>query len=159
MEVVKQMQEMGYVFTVLGGRLKYHYAGPGEPDIRASELLMELRANKEEVLNYIAAIPPPAPLECDNDTAEIINKVYQGTFSGSALVPVLPEYRDIFGYSVWICANEQAATKKRIDSTISDLVFTVTEFKAMVETAMKGLDELRSVINVKRTFGGVIGVA
>lgn len=158
MEAIKRLQEMGYIFTVVNGRLKYRYSGPDEPDVSlAAELIASLRANKEEALSYLGAIPPPlAELKPDIDTAEVIHKIYQGTFTGSALISVLPEYRDIFGYSVWICASETLAAKKRADATICDLIFTVKEFKLMIETARVARDELKALIDAKRTFNGLV---
>lgn len=88
---------------------------------------------------------------------DVIRAIYSGTFKGSCLLPVMPDYQDILGNAVWVCANEQQAARKR--RTEPELVFAVNEFKLIVETAEKGVDGLRRVINTKRTFGGVIGVA
>lgn len=158
MEAIQRLKEMGYIFTVQNGRLKYRYAGPSDPDPKVvAELIASLRANKEEALSYLGAIPPPpVALKPEIDDAEVINKVYQGTFTGSALIPVLPEYQDIFGYCVWICANETLAAAKRADRTICDLIFTVAEFKLMIETAMADRDELKALIDAKRTFNGLV---
>lgn len=59
-------------------------------------------------------------------------------------------------YSVWICASETLAAKKRADATICDLIFTVKEFKLMIETAMVARDELKALIDAKRTFNGLV---
>lgn len=148
---------MGYFFTVQDDRLKYFFAGPGEPDSnKATKLFALIKTNKEEAINYLAAIPPPKQPGPNLDTSEVINQIYLGTFTGSALIPVLSEYQDIFGYCVWICANDQAADRKRADATISDLVFTVQEFKEIVETAMSGHDKLKALMEVKRIFKGLV---
>ncbi|MCM0758119.1 hypothetical protein M7775_05955 [Sporomusa sphaeroides DSM 2875] len=48
------------------------------------------------------------------------------------------------------------AAKKRADATICDLIFTVKEFKLMIETAMVARDELKALIDAKRTFNGLV---
>jgi len=81
---------------------------------------------------------------------------YRGV-KGAALIPVLPAYHEILGQACWVCSKTETAAKKR--HTEQEMVFTVGEFKVIVETALQGSEALQSVINVKRAFNGVIGVA
>lgn len=91
-------------------------------------------------------------------TAEdVIQVIYAGTFKGSCLLPVLPAYQEVLGQACWICANEQQAARKR--KTETELVFSVREFKAVIDTAAQGMAGLVAVINAKRTFRGVVGIA
>lgn len=125
----------------------------GEPD---EALLQAIRDNKEALVRRLSQ--QTYQLKRTDKTAEdVIRAIYAGTFTGAALIPVLQAYQAVLGQAVWVCATErQAARKRHIEA---ELVFTVDEFKAVVETALQGIDGLRSVINVKRTFGGIIGVA
>ncbi|SDE24016.1 hypothetical protein [Sporomusa acidovorans] len=91
-------------------------------------------------------------------TAEcVINAIYAGTFNGSVLIKVLPEYQQVLGLAVWVCSNPETAARKRQAEV--ELVFTTEELKLVVETAMDGIEELRCLIDAKRMFGGVIGEA
>lgn len=88
---------------------------------------------------------------------DVIHAIYDGSFKGACILPVSLSYRHVLGESIWVCSNDQQARRKRSNDT--RLVFTVNEFKEIVLLGMQGMDDLRSVIQAKHTFGGVIVVA
>lgn len=88
------------------------------------------------------------------NTADIIHAIYNGTFKGAALLPVLPEYQAILGAACWVCSDIGLAERKR--RTEKELVFTVPELKATVDTAAAGMDKLKGIIAVKQAFRGVV---
>ncbi|MBP2650763.1 MAG: hypothetical protein H6Q74_1588 [Firmicutes bacterium] len=91
-------------------------------------------------------------------TAEnVIKAIYAGTYKGSCLLPVLSEYQDILGKAVWVCSSERQAGRKR--ETEKEIVLTVDELKMVVNEAMRGKTELRTIIQAKQAFNGVFIVA
>jgi hypothetical protein len=133
------------------GTLKVSFHG--EPD---KLLIQALRDNKVRIIEYLRRQDTRSTP--DYNTAEdVIRAIYEGTFRGAALIPVLPDYQEILGQACWVCAKMETAAKKR--HTEQELVFTVEEFKVIVETALQEIEGLQSVVNVKRAFNGVIGVA
>lgn len=88
---------------------------------------------------------------------EVIRAIYNNTFKGACLIPVKPAYREIFGTACWICGSERQALRKRM--TEAELVFTVDEFKLIVDEALHGKEVLQAIIEQKKAFGGVIGIA
>lgn len=88
---------------------------------------------------------------------DVIHAIYNGSFKGACILPVSLPYRPVFGESIWVCSNDQQARRKRSNDT--RMVFTIDEFKEIVLLGIQGIDDLRSVIQAKHTFGGVIVVA
>lgn len=54
MQVIQDLQEIGYTFTVNNESIKYHFKGNGEPNItKTAVLFAELKKNKQAVLEYL----------------------------------------------------------------------------------------------------------
>ena len=58
-EAVINLSRMGFKFEVAGGKVRYRYEGPGEPDpSQAVPLLEVLKAHKGEVLFFLRCFCP-----------------------------------------------------------------------------------------------------
>ena len=54
METVRKLEVLGYKVFLLGNRLCYEFIGKGKPDrTTATDLLQKLKAQKEEIVNYL----------------------------------------------------------------------------------------------------------
>jgi hypothetical protein len=57
---VRQLANLGYKFTVTGATIKAKYEGEGKPDpAQVRPLLAQVKANKSEVLAFLAKPAPP----------------------------------------------------------------------------------------------------
>jgi len=68
-QVLQELKRIGYRFEVSGGRVRYHYTGPGDPDpAQVAPLLAMLREHRDEVRRYLsqaqAAQVPERMLTC-----------------------------------------------------------------------------------------------
>jgi len=60
MEAVRQLIDMGFSLWVEGGKIKYRYAGPGQPDPDlARRLLAKVAMHKAEAVAYLVTRPAP----------------------------------------------------------------------------------------------------
>lgn len=54
MQLIQDLQEIGYSFTINNESIKYHFKGSGEPNItKAAVLFAELKKEKQAVLEYL----------------------------------------------------------------------------------------------------------
>ncbi|KUK53542.1 MAG: hypothetical protein XD78_1117 [Desulfotomaculum sp. 46_296] len=54
MDCIAKLQELGYQFTVTGGRISYKFTGSREPDVASVRpLLAELKTRKQEAIAYL----------------------------------------------------------------------------------------------------------
>jgi len=54
MQAVRELERLGFRFTIAGEKLRYQYAGEGQPDpAKVRPLLEELKANKQEAIAYL----------------------------------------------------------------------------------------------------------
>jgi len=152
-EVILDMVQSKNMELELGDNDTLKVSFHGEKDDLLIQALRDNKAKIIEILRRQDIQPTPA-----YSTAEdVIRAIYEGSFKGAALIPVLPAYHEILGQACWVCSKTETAAKKR--HTEQEMVFTVGEFKVIVETALQGREALQSVVNVKRAFNGVIGVA
>jgi hypothetical protein len=54
MEIIRQLEVLGYKVFLQGNRLCYEFIGKGKPDpTTATDLLQKLKAQKKEIVNYL----------------------------------------------------------------------------------------------------------
>ncbi len=101
-------------------------------------------------------LPTTKQAETVYQTAEdVCRAIHAGTYRSNCLIPVRGQFQEILGPAVWVCSCDQVAERKRQDGKL-ELVFTVLEFLLVIDTARRGMDALKGVIEAKRQFGGVI---
>ena len=89
-------------------------------------------------------------------TAEdVIRSVATGDFVGCCLIPVLPTWKPILGEAIWVVSSIKEATRKRQNDKVN-LVFTSKELLIVIEAAMHEQQQIKSIVDAKRLFSGVI---
>lgn len=76
LEVISELNEMGYSFEVKDGNIMYDFIGGGKPDYRrAAQLFDSISANKTAAVEYIRSRPELAfvPVEPDGKECELFD--------------------------------------------------------------------------------------
>ncbi|CQR71357.1 hypothetical protein SOV_17160 [Sporomusa ovata DSM 2662] len=87
------------------------------------------------------------------DTWKVLKLAFDGRLRQSCLIPVLPEYRVVFGDVIWICPDEDRVQNKQ---AAGEVAFTPDELMDIIRIAAQDQQSAAGIVAVKKSFGGII---
>ena len=141
MEVLKELEQLGFVFSVDGGKITYQYKGNEQPDEKAASLLVEVKIHKDEAVQAVQ------------------NRIIQQAWNGQLKQPylIIPNegWHNFWGGAIWLCPDEVSKSHiKKKDSV--HLALTTKEFFNVCEAITEQGESAKSVLECLRLFGGSI---
>ncbi|MEN6620922.1 MAG: hypothetical protein ABFD50_05185 [Smithella sp.] len=125
-------------------KLKYRSRQP--PDGKAAFLLEEVKAHKQEIIEYL-------------QSAEYaIRQAWAGKLKSACLIAPRQEYTALWGGNVWLCPTD--ADKKHIRQKYpGDFPLSAKEFFDICQGIADGGRDMEPVIRALQTFGGSLEVS
>lgn len=139
MEVLKELEQLGFVFSVDGGKISYQYKGNEQPDEKAASLLGEVKKHKDEAVQAIQN--------------RIILQAWNGQLEESVLIIPVDKWREFWGGAVWLCPDEPKKQQIRQKDHMHLAITTDEFFNVCAAIADQG-EEVKSVLECLRLFGG-----
>lgn len=145
MQLLRQLEEVGYQVALVGDNVRLTWRGVGKPDPAiVRPLLEELKRRKEEAIRWLASRQQQPDYEAEAAKAQrLLEK------RGWCLV-----WSRVLGEPVVWVRDAKVVIPTRWQNAVK---YTLAEFEALTKPPLPGPEELRRLHEAKRRFGGEIG--
>ena len=146
MQQVIELEQQGFTFSSVGGKLKYQYKGEGLPDKSVALLLNEIKSKKQEAIQYLE--------DRKMDARDAIQSAWDGILKQPVKIQPIPEYQDLWHGPVWLCPNDRLKQQVR-GKYPADFILSASEFFNICEVVVeRGQAAAVPVVEAMRVFGG-----